>query len=401
VPGPESFLIVGGGIVGLATAYALVQTRPNARISVLEKERSFGAHQSTHNSGVLHAGLYYKPGSLKARMAVTGIRKMTSFCRAHEIAHEICGKLVVATDAEERVRLEELMRRGQANGLSGLVLLDQDELQKREPAVRGVAAVHVPEEGIVDYRAVVGALQTQLRSRDVQLETQAHVRGLERRAGEWCATTKDGREFRAQWLINCSGLYSDRVARLAGERPTTRIVPFRGEYFKLRAERTELVRNLIYPVPDPRYPFLGVHFTRLIGGGVECGPNAVLALSREGYRGTDVNLRDTLEVLSFGGFWRFLFRHQREARRELAGSLSKTVFTRGLQRLIPEITEHDLETGGSGVRAQAMTAEGELVQDFALVRGENSLHVVNAPSPAATASLAIGEYIVERLGQRA
>jgi L-2-hydroxyglutarate oxidase len=388
----KSYLIVGGGLVGLGTAYRLLERFPKARVTVLEKEATVGAHQSTHNSGVLHAGLYYKPGSVKARLAVAGIRQMVNFCRAENIPHDICGKLVVAVSPDELPRLEGLLKRGVANGLQGLRRLDASEMRKLEPYVGGVAALHVPEEGIVDYRKVCERLRARVEERSASIFTETKVTGFARRGGTWIATTSRG-EFAADFLINCAGLHCDRVAALAGERREVRIVPFRGEYYKLKASRQELVRNLIYPVPDPNFPFLGVHFTRLIHGGIEAGPNAVLAFAREGYKLSTVNIRDMADALGFVGLWRFLRKHPRMIWNELAQSFSKGRFCDALRRLVPEIRADDLEPGGAGVRAQAMSPSGDLVQDFHIVSGERALHVLNAPSPAATASLAIGEHI--------
>ncbi|MGB7759884.1 MAG: L-2-hydroxyglutarate oxidase [Bryobacteraceae bacterium] len=388
----QRFLIIGGGIVGLATAYRLGERFPGASITVLEKESRVGRHQTGHNSGVLHCGLYYKPGSVKARLAVTGIRQMVEFCRENGVAHEICGKLVVAADESEVMRLRDLEQRGAANGLEGLRWMEREEMREIEPHVGGVAALRVPQEGIVDYAAVCAAMVKRLEERGARVAVGARVMRLERRSGEWIAETPAG-EFSAGFLVNCAGLHSDRVAQLAGERRSVRILPFRGEYYKIRPDRQYLVRNLIYPVPDPAFPFLGVHFTRLIHGGVEAGPNAVLATAREGYRKTDFRPADLFDALSYGGFWRFLRRYPSMAWYELRRSFSRKLFCQALQRLVPEIQPGDLATGGSGVRAQAITPEGELVQDFQLIARSDALHVLNAPSPAATASLAIGAEI--------
>jgi L-2-hydroxyglutarate oxidase len=384
--------IIGGGIVGLATAYRLGERFPGARICVLEKETAVGQHQTGHNSGVLHSGLYYKPGSLRARLAVSGIRQMEAFCRENGIAHEICGKLVVAADDTEVPRLRDLEKRGAANGLEGLRWLDRAEMREIEPHVGGVAALRVPQEGIVDYMAVCDTLAAKLSERGARVVTGACVNRLRWQGSTWIVETTAG-EFEADFLINCAGLQCDRVAQLAGERRNMRIVPFRGEYYKLRPERQHLVRNLIYPVPDPRFPFLGVHFTRLIHGGIEAGPNAVLAFAREGYRKTDFNLRDLADALAYKGLWRFLRHYPSMCWYELRRSFSRQLFCRSLQRLVPEIQPGDLDTGGSGVRAQAIAPEGELVQDFLFIARPNALHVLNAPSPAATASLAIGAEI--------
>lgn len=392
----NSLLIIGGGLVGLATAYRLLERLPTLRLTLLEKEVRLGAHQSTHNSGVLHCGLYYRPGSAKARLAVRGIQQMIDFCRREDVPHDICGKLVVATTTEELPRLDELLRRGAANGLTGLHRVEAAEMREIEPHVAGIAAARVPQEGIVDYQAVVDRLVARIRERGGRIETGARVTALKDRGTEWIATTPRD-EFTADWLVNCAGLHCDRVAALAGERQDVRIVPFRGEYYKLRADRTGLVKGLIYPVPDPKFPFLGVHFTRLIQGGVEAGPNAVLAFAREGYRFTTVNARDLADALLFPGLWRFLRRYPGMVRHELLQSLSRERFCAALQRLVPEVRPDDLAPGGAGVRAQAMTPGGELVQDFHLLTRKRALHVLNAPSPAATASLAIGEEIVARL----
>jgi len=392
----KRIVIIGGGIVGLATAYRLLQRFPGARVSLLEKEAGVGRHQTGHNSGVLHCGLYYKPGSVKARLAVTGIRQMVDFCREHAVPHEICGKLVVAVDDAEVARLRALHARGIANGLDGLTWMSRDEMREIEPHVGGVAALWVPQEGIVDYPKVCETLVNQLTGRGARVVTDARVEAIRREGTGWLTSTTAG-DFESDFLINCAGLYSDRVAELAAEPRDMRILPFRGEYYKIRPDRQHLVRHLIYPVPDPQFPFLGVHFTRLIHGGIEAGPNAVLAFAREGYRKTDFNAHDLFDALSYGGFWRFMRRYPSMCWYELRRSFSRELFCRSLQRLVPEIQPADLTTGGSGVRAQAIAPEGELVQDFRLIARPNALHVLNAPSPAATASLAIGAEIIEMI----
>ena len=392
-------VIVGGGIVGLATAHQLLRARPELQVSVVEKEHDVAQHQSGHNSGVLHAGLYYRPGSAKARLAVAGIRQMRAFCAEHGVAHELCGKLVVAVSQDEVPRLRELHERGTANGLAGLQWLEGAAIREVEPHAAGVAAVRVPEEGIVDYPAVCRALARQIVAHGGTVRLGTEVRALERigaSAPQWRVRTSAG-TFETDLLINCAGLHSDRVARLAGERPDVRIVPFRGEYYALRPERTQLVRHLIYPVPDPAFPFLGVHFTRLIHGGVECGPNAVLALAREGYRKRDVQPRDLAEAIGFPGLWRFLARYPAMSWMELRRSFSRALFAQALQRLVPAVQADDLLPGGAGVRAQAMLPSGELVQDFVFLERPGALHVLNAPSPGATAALAIGDEIVARV----
>ena len=390
----RSVIVIGGGIVGLATAYRLGERFPGARIAVLEKESQVGQHQTGHNSGVLHSGLYYKPGSAKARLAVSGIRQMVAFCQENGVAHEICGKIVVAADDTEVPRLRDLEARGRANGLEGLRWLGAEEMREIEPHVGGVAALRVPQEGIVDYAAVCAALVARLSAAGSRVVTGARVLRLRSSGSGWVAETSAG-EFAADFIINCAGLHCDRVAELAGERREMRILPFRGEYYKIRPERQQLVRHLIYPVPDPAFPFLGVHFTRLIHGGVEAGPNAVLAFAREGYRKTDFKPGDLFDALSYGGFWRFMRRYPSMCWFELHRSFSRALFSRSLQRLVPEIQPADLSTGGAGVRAQAISPEGDLVQDFRFISRPNALHVLNAPSPAATASLSIGTEIAE------
>jgi L-2-hydroxyglutarate oxidase len=318
---------------------------------------------------------------------------MVEFCREHSIPHEICGKLVVAADETELPRLRDLHERGLANGLEGLRMLGPQEMREIEPHAGGVAALRVPQEGIVDYQKVCEALVKSIHGRVV---TNAKVRSLRQTSGGWSAETEAG-DFEAKLLINCAGLHCDRVSELAGLRREVRIVPFRGEYYKIKPDRQSLVRHLIYPVPDPKFPFLGVHFTRLIHGGIEAGPNAVLAFAREGYRKTDINARDLFDAVSYSGLWNFLARHKRMCWEEIERSFSKRLFAESLQRLVPEISASDLDTGGAGVRAQAITPQGELVQDFYFVDQPNAVHVLNAPSPGATASLAIGEEIVARL----
>ena len=394
--GSPRIIVIGGGIVGLGAALKLGRKFPDARITVLEKEVGVGLHQSSHNSGVLHAGLYYRPGSLKARMAVSGIREMIGFCGRHGIPHEVCGKLVVAVNESEVGRLKGLHERGRQNGLQGLRWLTGDEMRGIEPNVAGVAGLHVPEEGIVDYAKVCEAMLKEIGGQGGRVVTNAKVTQLRRTSDGWVVATTSG-EFEADFIVNCAGLHCDRVSQLAGEKRTVRIVPFRGEYYRLKPERQHLVRNLIYPVPDPQFPFLGVHFTRLIGGGIEAGPNAVLALKREGYRKSDFSAADLFDALSFRGLWKFLGQHKRMCWEELKCSFSRKHFCASLRRLVPDVCEEDLETGTAGVRAQAMSPDGTLVQDFCFVRGQRALHVLNAPSPGATASLAIGEDIASQL----
>ncbi|MGB7136696.1 MAG: L-2-hydroxyglutarate oxidase [Acidobacteriaceae bacterium] len=387
--------VIGGGIVGLATAHQLLQRFPSTRLLLLEKESGPGRHQTGHNSGVLHCGLYYKPGSVKARLAVEGIRRMTEFCAEHQVPYEVCGKVVVATGEEEIPRLHALLERGKANGLEGLELLGPEQIHEIEPHAAGLAGLRVPQEGIVDYSVVADVMVSEIRKRGGDVRFSSEVRRLENGKG-WRIRTASG-DYEADFLINCAGLHCDRVSRMAGNHDPTKIVPFRGEYYHLKPERQHLVRNLIYPVPDPKFPFLGVHFTRMIHGGVEAGPNAVLAFAREGYRHTDFSFRDMIETLTYRGFWRFLLRYPVMCWEEFKRSYSKHLFCRSLQRLVPEIQLDDLGQGGAGVRAQALSPAGELVQDFYFVRQPGALHVLNAPSPAATAALSIADEVLDRV----
>jgi L-2-hydroxyglutarate oxidase len=388
--------MVGGGIVGLATAYRLLEQRPGLKLLLLEKETRLAQHQTGNNSGVLHAGLYYKPGSQKAQCAVQGLQQMVAFCREHGIAHELCGKIVVATEERELPRLEDLCTRGNANGLQGLRKLTPEQIKEIEPHAAGIAAIHVPQEGIVDYPAVCEKLAELIKQKDGVIQLGARVNRIIAGNDDWQMETSL-RSYLTKYVITCGGLHSDRLVRASGQKPSAKIVPFRGEYYVLKKERQFLVRNLIYPVPDPKFPFLGVHFTRLIHGGIEAGPNAVLAFAREGYKWTDVNLRDLAESLTFPGLWRFLAKYPSICGYEVRRSLSRAEFCRSLQKLVPEIQSSDLEPGGAGVRAQAMTWQGNLVEDFHFEQGRGILHVVNAPSPAATASLAIGSRIAEKV----
>ena len=392
----KHLVIVGGGIVGLATAYKLGTLLPSYRITVLEKEEAVGRHQTGHNSGVLHCGLYYKPGSIKARLAVSGIQEMVAFCEQHQIQHEVCGKIVVAVDDSEIDRLKALKIRGEENGLTGLRWLDQNTMREIEPNVGGVAALKVPQEGIVDYPQVTRTLVTEIGKAGNHVVCGEKVTILQRRENQWLIQTPQN-EYRADYIVGCAGLYSDRVSQLAGETRKVRIIPFRGEYYQIKPERQHLVNHLIYPVPDPQFPFLGVHFTRLIHGGIEAGPNAVLAFAREGYRKTDLSIPDLVDAASFPGLWRFVAKYPKMTIDELRRSFSKKRFCESLQRLVPDIQVNDLEPGGAGVRAQAMSPGGTLIQDFELVEREGALHVLNAPSPAATASLAIGGEIAQRV----
>jgi len=386
--------IVGGGVVGLGVALEITRRFPDLRLLLLEKEDGVALHQSGHNSGVIHSGVYYKPGSLKARLCVAGAAAMVEFCRKHDVPHHVCGKVIVATHPEEVPRLEQLHQRGVANGLAGLRIIGPEELRELEPHASGLQALMVPSTGVTDYAMVCQKYAELITSTGGTIATSAQVTGIQRNSAEIVVHTTKG-PFLTSTLINCAGLFSDRVSRMAGDDPGVMIVPFRGEYYDLVPERASLVRALIYPVPDPRFPFLGVHFTRRISGKVDAGPNAVLALAREGYSHTDIDLRDLGASFSFPGFWRMARRNWRYGLDEWHRSISKSAFVRALQRLLPEVCERDLVPGGSGVRAQALKPDGDLVDDFQFVPSGKILHVLNVPSPAATASLMISKAIVD------
>ncbi len=392
-------VIIGGGIVGLATAYQITNRLPGFIPIVLEKEESVACHQSGRNSGVLHSGIYYKPGSLKAVNCREGKQLMEQFCAEHNVAYEICGKVIVATDQQEVARLQQIFERGQQNGVK-CRWIERQELRELEPYAEGLCAIHVPEAGIADFPGVCRKLAELVVRRGGQVITGAHVCGIRRTAASVVVRCKNGSEYAGQFLINCAGLYSDRIVRLAGDRPACQIVPFRGEYYELRPEARYLVRNLIYPVPNPQFPFLGVHFTRMVSGTVECGPNAVWAWAREGYRKTSIRLGDMVQAIAYPGFRRLCARYWREGWEELRRSFSKRLFHQALCRLVPELRIDQLVPGRSGVRAQAVAPDGSLVDDFLIVDAPRALHVCNAPSPAATSALRIGLTIVERLEKR-
>jgi L-2-hydroxyglutarate oxidase LhgO len=385
-------VVVGGGIVGLATAMHVTRRFPKLRLLLLEKEDQVARHQTGHNSGVIHSGIYYRPGSLKARLCVEGARAMIEFCGRHNIPHEICGKVIVATSEEEFPRLQTLLERAAANGLNGVRQLNAEQIREIEPHCSGLRGIYVPGTGITDYAAVSGKYAELVTAQGGTVRTATKVTGFVQRNGETVVETNRG-AFAAQYVINCAGLHSDIVSKLAGQKPEVRIIPFRGEYYDLVPDKEYLVKSLIYPVPDPRFPFLGVHFTRRVRGGVDAGPNAVLAFKREGYRWRDFSVRDTADTLGYSGFWRMARKYWRYGMGETYRSLSKGAFVKALQRLLPEITSADLVADGSGVRAQAVRPDGSLVDDFQFDRAGNTLNVYNVPSPAATASLAIGNAI--------
>jgi L-2-hydroxyglutarate oxidase len=389
-------VVVGGGIVGLATAYAVLKKNPRTKLVVLEKESLVGAHQTRHNSGVIHSGLYYKPGSLKARNCLDGYAKLLQFCRENEIAYEVCGKVVVATSQAELAQLEMLFQRGLANGLTGIRKLNSHEIREIEPHCSGVAGLFVPQTGIVDYGEMVDVLKQQVLNLGAEVFMNQQVVQIDERSNGVIAQTHSRVVF-ATSLVSCAGLQSDRVANQTGSAHDLRILPFRGEYFELEPSAKHFVKNLIYPVPDPNFPFLGVHFTRRINDTIECGPNAVLAFAREGYQKTDFSLRDVSQTVTWPGFRKIARKYWRTGLGEYHRSLSKKAFVHALQKLVPEIEEKHLKPAGSGVRAQACSRDGQLLDDFEIRTSGRVTHVCNAPSPAATASLAIGEAIARQI----
>lgn len=392
----KNVLIVGGGIIGLATALRILQSRPNTCITLIEKEASVGQHQTGHNSGVIHSGLYYKPGSLKALNCRTGYKEMLDFCREQSIPHEICGKIVVATKQAELSGLEVLHRRGVANGLTGLRFLQPTEIREIEPHCSGLRGLFVPQTGIVDYGSVAKKYAEQLTKLGADIVLSETVVDIKRQ-GKDVHVIGTSRTFKGQVVVVCAGLQSDRLALKSDSDLPLRILPFRGEYYQFVESAPKLVNHLIYPVPDPAFPFLGVHFTRMITGCVECGPNAVFALRREAYKKTDFNLRDICEAIAWPGFRKVVKKYWRAGLGEYHRSLSKAAFVRALQKLIPEIRAHHLEPSGSGIRAQACDRQGNLLDDFDIRNDDNIIHVCNAPSPAATASLAIGKTIADKI----
>lgn len=391
----SDLLIIGGGIIGLSTAYKYQLQNPQAEVLVLEKEPELSLHQTGRNSGVIHSGIYYKPGSLKALNCVNGYAQLLDFVRAQGVAHEVCGKIIVATNAEEALRLPGILERGKANGLAGLRLIDAQEIQEIEPAVRGVQGIWVPQTGIVDYPGMVRKMAECIR----QIQPKSRVlcgqmvRSIKQTSGAVRVRTQ-GQEFQAAQAIVCGGLQADRLARMDGLQPDLQIVPFRGDYYDLTPAAATKVRNLIYPVPDPAFPFLGVHFTRMVHGGVECGPNAVFSFKREGYTRTAFSMRDAGEALSYPGTWRLFGKHWRHGLGEYQRAFSKRRFLTALQSLIPDLEMHDIVPARSGVRAQALNPQGGLIDDFVIVRNGHCVHVLNAPSPAATACLAIADTIL-------
>lgn len=390
--------IVGGGIVGLATAWQITRQHPEKRVLILEKEADLAHHQTGHNSGVLHSGIYYKPGSLKAINCREGKLAMQAFCEEEGLPFDVCGKVIVAVEESELPALDKIYERGQANGVK-CEMIDVPRLRELEPHAAGIKAIHVPEAGIVDYKQVCQRLGKKIQEAGGEIKQNCKVRGMPQRNGSVVLQSTQG-DFEADYVVNCSGLHSDRVTKLSGQSVGAKVVPFRGEYYELLPEAEHLCRNLIYPVPDPKFPFLGVHFTRMIHGGIECGPNAVLAFAREGYKKTDINLRDLFESLTYPGFLRLALKHWKMGLGEQWRSFSKGAFVKALQRLMPDIRKEHLRQAPAGVRAQALSPEGSLVDDFLIVESDRVVNVCNAPSPAATASLNIGRLIVEKLATR-
>lgn len=390
--------IVGGGIVGLATAYRLVERFPGQSVTVLEKEADLAHHQTGHNSGVLHSGIYYKPGSLRATNCREGKLAMEAFCERENIPYELCGKVIVAIDESELSNLDRIFDRGRANGVT-CEMIDRDRLRELEPHAAGIRAIHVPEAGIVDYKQVCERLAERVREADGTILTNARVTGF-RQQNERVVVSSTAGDVEARYVVTCAGLQCDRVTRLSGQDPESKVVPFRGEYYELKKSSEHLCRTLIYPVPDPKFPFLGVHFTKMVHGGVECGPNAVLAFAREGYHKTDINLYDLFESLTYPGFIRMAAQHWKTGCGEMWRSFSKQAFVKALQRLMPGIQASDLEPAPAGVRAQALGRDGKLVDDFLIRESDRIVNVCNAPSPAATASLNVGRLIVDKLADR-
>lgn len=391
--------IVGGGIVGLSTGYQLLSKNPDLKIVILEKEAKIAAHQTGNNSGVIHSGLYYKPGSLKASNCINGYKQLLQFAIENEIPHDICGKIVVATENDQLQALENLFERGQANGLKGIKKLKQEELKEYEPHVTGVSGLFVPQTGIIDYSVVSEKLAFQFQNKGGEIITGAKVIDITQNTSSVHIQTSIS-SVESRIIVNCAGLYSDKIARMTQSEINLKIIPFRGEYYKLKKEKESLVRNLIYPVPDPNFPFLGVHFTRMMKGGVEAGPNAVFAFKREGYKKSDVNLGELTESLLWPGFRKVASKYWKTGMGEFYRSYSKSAFTKALQKLVPEISTEDLAPGGAGVRAQACDKQGGLLDDFAIFEKERAINVCNAPSPAATSSLSIGNTLSELVLKR-
>lgn len=394
------FVIIGGGIVGLSSAYQLLKNNPDLKIAILEKEEKLAAHQTGHNSGVIHSGIYYKPGSLKAQNCIRGYQMLIEFCEENNIRYELCGKLIVATSAKELPEIDKLYQRGQENGLTRISIVEKERIPEYEPHLKGLRAIHVPYTGIIDYTEVCNTLASLVVKMGGDIFTGNKVEAIrEHSAGSDLITS--GRLLETRQFINCAGLYSDKVASYTQENIDTRIIPFRGEYYELKPSKHYLVKNLIYPVPDPEFPFLGVHFTRMIGGGVEAGPNAVFAFRREGYHKSDVDVVEMFESLAWPGFRKVAKKYWRTGAGEFYRSFSKDAFTRALQKLVPDVQQDDLIPAEAGVRAQACDRHGGLLDDFKIIEEKNAIHILNAPSPAATSGLSIGLTIAGMAAARA
>jgi L-2-hydroxyglutarate oxidase len=392
-------IVIGGGAVGLATALQLVNRNPQLKVILLEKENAVANHQTGNNSNVIHSGIYYKPGSLKAKNCIHGYNLLLDFCREYNVPHNICGKVIVATADNELPLLKNIFDRGQQNGLQNLKMLNASELKEYEPHVAGIAGIHVPQTGIVDYRVVAEKYADVLQQKGGEIKLGEKVVDI-RFSTDKVEVVTQKNTYTSKLVVNCAGLYSDKIARLTSQHVNVKIIPFRGEYYKLKKEKEYLVKTLIYPVPDPNFPFLGVHFTTMVGGGVECGPNAVLAFKREGYKKSDINLAELGETLAWPGFRKIVSKYWRTGIGEMYRSYSKAAFTEALQKLLPEIKEEDLIEGGAGVRAQACDRTGGLLDDFMILEEKLAINVCNAPSPAATSSLSIGETVAELVKKR-
>ena len=387
-------IVIGGGIVGLATALKVLEKKPETRLLLLEKEKELSAHQTGNNSGVIHSGIYYKPGSLKAQNCRTGYQQLVEFCDEENIPYELCGKVIVATEENQLPALETLLERGNQNGLKGIRKITKEELGELEPHVRGIQGIHVPQTGIVDFKRVSMAYARRIEEAGGEILTERKVTDIQLNSKSVVVETNKG-SYEGHMLVNCAGLYSDKMAERTGMKVNVKIIPFRGEYYKLKKEKHHLVKNLIYPVPDPAFPFLGVHFTRMIDGGIEAGPNAVLAFAREGYKKYQINIAELSEILLWPGFQKVAAKYWSTGFGEMYRSFSKSAFTKALQKLIPEVNKSDLEAGGAGIRAQACDRDGGLIDDFLIFENQHAVNVCNAPSPAATSSLAIGDHVSE------
>ncbi len=389
-------IVVGAGIVGLATSLKILEKNPSLKLLILEKEDGVAKHQTGNNSGVIHSGIYYKPGSLKAQNCVNGYKMLIDFCRENGVRYNICGKVIVATSENEIPVMENIFKRGEQNGLQGLKKLNKEELREKEPHTDGVAGIFVPQTGIIDYTEVSEKYLELIKRFDAKIEFGSRVENIVVK-NNVCEVITNGGSYQSKVIVTCAGLFADRITKITHPDLPLRLIPFRGEYYKLKEEKKKLVNSLIYPVPNPSFPFLGVHFTRMIDGEVECGPNAVLSFKREGYTKTSFNLRDTIETFSWGGFHTMIRKHWKMGLGEFYRSYNKKAFVRALNKLIPEIIEDDLIPGGAGVRAQACVKDGSLLDDFYIVEDKRVIHVCNAPSPAATASLSIGDFIADKV----